>query len=382
MTSTGTSTAEYDAFGPWIDEVRSPQDVPRLFRAHPLDLGTAHLVLKVPRNISRRDATPDMDLYDHLVVLADDELTVLTRLGALTDAGEPLASVYDEARGYRTWSSRPTDVVAMRDVTSMLNARLDILTQDGRALTLRYNGSAAEGVQRLVDEIRAAHDGRAGHDAGHGHDAGSMPGTGSATAAGDPAPVTLTKAGPAAPATRYGPAPLPLAASTRPTDAPLPPPSTLGPEDVGLVNSYRELARRLPGLRLLALHPRRRVRPARPDALQHALHAVSPATLQGAVLAQDDRWLEILGRREWLTRGRAPDHSRSRLTIARSAVRDVHGAPHPLYGGVTQVTLTLVLGGPGVELWVPNGSEAEVELLGQITPRAVDDASMKFMRPG
>lgn len=374
MTSTDASAAEYDAFGPWIDEVRSPQDVPRLFRAHPLDLDAAHLVLKVPRNISRRDATADMDLYNHLLVLADDELTVLTRLDAPTDAGELPASVYDEALGYRTWSCRPTDVVAMRDVTSMLDARLDLLTQDGRTLTVRYNGSAADGVQRLVDAIRAAHDGGpeqdggdarergTAQDRGTGRDASSAGRTGEAPAPGGAVPVSLAKSAPPALPTPYGPAPQPDPAPTQQTDAPLPP-TALGPEDVGLVNSYRELARRLPELRLLALHPRRRVRPARPDALQHALHAVSPATLHGAVLAHDDRWLEILGRREWLTRGRAPDHSRSRLTLARSAIRHVHAAPHPLYGGVVQVTLTLVQGGPGVEVRVPAGTEAERVLL-------------------
>ncbi|MGW6128686.1 hypothetical protein ACWFNE_01540 [Cellulomonas sp. NPDC055163] len=340
MTSTGASTAEYDAFGPWIDEVRSPQDVPRLFRAHPLDLDAAHLVLKVPRNISRRDATADMDLYDHLVVLADDELTVLSRLEAVTDAGEPTPSAYDEALGYRTWSSRPTDVVAMRDVTSMLDARLDLLTQDGRALTLRYNGSAAEGVQRLVDAVRAAHDASTAGDA-------------------DSVPVTLAKRAAVAPPTGHVPT---SASAAQPRDPSLAP-SALGPDDVGLVNSYRDLARRLPDLRLLALHPRRRVHPPSSDAVAQVLHAVSPATLHGAVVGQDERWLEVLGRRAWLTRGRAPDHSRSRLTVARSAIRGAHAAPHPVYGGVTLLTLTLVLGGPGVELAVPTGSDAERALL-------------------
>ncbi|KGM03699.1 hypothetical protein [Cellulomonas cellasea] len=341
-----TSTAEYDAFGPWIDEVRSPQDVPRLFRAHPLDLDAVHLVLKVPRNISRRDATADMDLYDHLIVLADDELSVLTRLDALTDAGEPPASVYDQALGYRTWSSRPGDVVALRDVTSMLDARLDLLTQDGRALTVRYNGSAAEGVQRLVDAIRTTHDGGSRHDGSTSDGAGA-------------APVALTKPAAGSRPSPYSPA---SSMSARPADPPLAP-SALGLDDVGLVHSYREVARRLPDLRLLALHPRRRVRPAASDAVAHVLHAASPATLHGAVVGQDERWLEVLGRRTWLTRGRAPDHSRSRLTIARSAIRDVRAAPHPVYGGVTQVTLTLVLGGPGVEVAVPTGSDAERVLL-------------------
>ncbi|WP_448629439.1 hypothetical protein [Cellulomonas soli] len=79
MATTTASTTEYDRFGPWIDQVRTPQDVPRLYRDHAIDLDSARLVLKVPRNITRRDATPDMDLYDHLLVLDATRLTVLSR---------------------------------------------------------------------------------------------------------------------------------------------------------------------------------------------------------------------------------------------------------------------------------------------------------------
>ena len=28
---------EYDAFGPWIDEVETREDLPRLYREHPID---------------------------------------------------------------------------------------------------------------------------------------------------------------------------------------------------------------------------------------------------------------------------------------------------------------------------------------------------------
>ena len=37
-------------------------------------------MLKVPRDIARRDATPDMDLYDHLLVLGPDRFTALSRV--------------------------------------------------------------------------------------------------------------------------------------------------------------------------------------------------------------------------------------------------------------------------------------------------------------
>ena len=74
-----TETTEYARFGPWVDEVTTPDDVPRLYRDHPIDLTSTRLVLKVPRNIARRDAHPGMDLYDHLLVLDDARLTVLSR---------------------------------------------------------------------------------------------------------------------------------------------------------------------------------------------------------------------------------------------------------------------------------------------------------------
>jgi hypothetical protein len=53
------STPEYDAFGPWVDPVRTAEEVPPLYRDHPVDLAGSRLVLKVPRDIARRDATPD-----------------------------------------------------------------------------------------------------------------------------------------------------------------------------------------------------------------------------------------------------------------------------------------------------------------------------------
>src|SRR5660398_172964 len=74
-----STTAEYDAFGPWIYEVRRPDEVPRLFRSHPLDLANALLTVKVPREIERRVANPSMDLYDNLLSLGPESITVLSR---------------------------------------------------------------------------------------------------------------------------------------------------------------------------------------------------------------------------------------------------------------------------------------------------------------
>ena len=81
----GPTPGEYARFGPWVDEIASADELPRLYRDHPIDFAAALLVLKVPRNIARRDARPDMDLYDHVVVLEPDRLTVLSRIVAAAE---------------------------------------------------------------------------------------------------------------------------------------------------------------------------------------------------------------------------------------------------------------------------------------------------------
>jgi len=69
-------TAEFDAFGPWILQVSTYDDVPPLFRTV-ANLDGANLALKIPRRIDRRDANPD--LYDQLLIVRDQGMDVLTR---------------------------------------------------------------------------------------------------------------------------------------------------------------------------------------------------------------------------------------------------------------------------------------------------------------
>lgn len=133
-------TAEFDAFGPWVYEVTTEEDVPRLYRDHPVDLGSAHLVLKVPRPIWRRDANPDMDLYDHLVIAGTDALTVLSRRGP----------------GYRTTVIDHDRLCAVHAGVSLLDGIFQARTVDtpGVAADLPYNGVSHELVEQLVRVLR------------------------------------------------------------------------------------------------------------------------------------------------------------------------------------------------------------------------------------
>lgn len=311
MSAPAVDTSEYDRFGPWIDEVLSPADVPRLFRSHPLDLATARLVLTVPRNIARRDATTDMDLYDHLLVLGTDDLTVLTRrrLPGRTRATPLVPGTYDVA----TVPFR--QVVAIRDVVDLLNGRLTIHTHDGTALSVRYNGSARANVSRLVSELRSA-----------------------------------------ASATGSSPVGRALLEAAR-THVVVPPRLEPGTSDLALVADVRELQRANPSAVAWTCHGRMHLEPRRggaTGAVQRVLHAISPMTLHGGLLVADAAALEVIGRRDWLVRGTTPVHSTSRLVLPFSAPESLRLAPHPAYPRATVVTVRA--GAAALEIVVPTDS--------------------------
>ena len=125
---------EYDAFGPWIDEVPTAAELPRLYRDHPIDFETALLVLKVPRDIARRDADPSMHLYDVLLVVEPDGLTILQRT----------------VDTYSVTEVAYADVFALQDTVLLLDGRFSIFLTEQEPVVLRYNGSARDTITRLA----------------------------------------------------------------------------------------------------------------------------------------------------------------------------------------------------------------------------------------
>ncbi|HEY0216083.1 MAG TPA: hypothetical protein VGC57_06810 [Cellulomonas sp.] len=303
------STAEYDAFGPWIDPVRTEEELPRLFRAHGVDLASARLVLKVPREISRRDATPDMDLYDHLLVVGPETFTVLSRHGATVVATDLR---YDE-------------IAAVRTSVNLLDGRLTVLTRSGEVLAVRFSGSSSAAVTALVDLLRLS-----AWPAPAVSPDGSVPGGGGQHVA-------------------------PGVADGRPLDR-----RALGEREIGLLTEYRDALVGHPDVRTLAAHPRMVVRPARggPAALTHLLR---PMTLHALVVCSDGTELQVFGRADPLVRGRTPDHSWSRLVLPVAGITAVTSRPDPRYAGVG--TVTIAVGAASLHLPVPAGSPTEQALL-------------------
>ena len=303
-------TSEYDRFGPWIDDVTTPEEMPPLYRDYPLDLARARMVLKVPRNISRRNATPDMDLYDHLLVLDEVGLTLLSRRVTTGTRRTPVT------RGYDVVAVPYSQVVAVLDTTDLLDARLTVFSQAGAALSFSYSGSARASVTRLVSAIRAASE--------------------------------------VYPPSAAGRALLKSAARTA-APAVLDP----GDADVVFVNDFEELARRHAGLAAWTCHGRVAALPRGggwAGAARKFTHLLKPATLHGAIVAGDPGTIEIVGRRGWILRTRTPVYSHSRLVLPLGAVERLYVAPHERYVGVSVVRFGA--GAASVEIVVPDDSPA------------------------
>ena len=134
--------SEYDAFGPWVYDVDGEHPLPPLFVPF-VDMSKSwRMLLKIPRDIERRRATPDMDLYD-FVVGADDA-------------------------GIQIWSRREKAVestrIAYRDITGIrLYQRLlhgvCTLYSAGGPVILIYNTVSADVMRRFGDLVRAEYGG-------------------------------------------------------------------------------------------------------------------------------------------------------------------------------------------------------------------------------
>ncbi|MBF4621089.1 hypothetical protein [Clavibacter sp. VKM Ac-2542] len=268
-------TAEHDAFGPWIDTVRTLDEVPRLYRPHGIDPFAARLVLKVPRDIPRRDTDPTMDLYDHLLVVGDRDLEVLSRDGsAFTARRIPFA-----------------DIVAVRDRVDLLDGLLTVHTADGLALRIPFNGASADVVVELTELLMTL----------------------AAESAGVP--------------------------GSCPTRTPQATPRIdVGQDEAGVAAAYWDLEGRDPQLRYLSSRPRTPLVPTA-DGLMGALQRLRPMSLAGAVAACSPRELLILTRRDQILRRRTATLSIDRLRILRHAISSTTAEPHPRWVGMSTVTI-------------------------------------------
>lgn len=269
-------TAEFDAFGPWLVQVQAPEGLPRLYRDHPLDFGSARMVLKVPRNIQRRDANPDMHLYDYLLVAGGSGVTVLSRRGDVYDTAE---LPYERIAAVRTSVSMLDGLLRVYDVAGE--------GPDGVGLEVPYNGVSDDLIRKLARIMRS-------------QALASVPG------GAEPRPL--------------GAEPLSLGLDD------------LGRSDIALVTAQREFTA-AEGMVPCATHLRTPVRRGS-GAMRGFFDVLRPVTLHAGILATSPGEVHLVHRRPWVTTGRKPVHSVAHTVVIVPRVEQVEVIDSPRYQGV------------------------------------------------
>lgn len=306
-----TRSSEYDLFGPWIDVVEHEHQIPRLYRAYGVDLDATEIVLKVPRNIARRDANPQMDLYDHLLILNQNTLTVLSR-----HTGKAVAP----ALGFHVHEVPIADVAAVGTSVNLLDGELALARRSGEVFRLNFNGSSHQRIDdlsnRLMMRVAALH------------------GTGEGAR------------GPGAARNVVG-----LRAVERPSIA--------TPDlqaDLGLVSAVIDAEKLSPDLEVIEWAGRdkaQRLRSGPASAIMGLVEALWPTARHGAIVGRTGISLDFFTRRRSIARASHPEHSSSRLRIPLASLSDVSIAPHPRYGGCSIVQCGGATGG-GLSVVVPS----------------------------
>lgn len=123
--------SEFDAFGPWIYEMNDDYPIPRLFLPYITDFSSAIMSFKVPRNLERRFANADMDLYDYAVIAYEDHIAIHKRI---EHSVESISASYKDIEAIKIYKdllfSECTIALHDKDISFQFNAvSLDIVNK-------------------------------------------------------------------------------------------------------------------------------------------------------------------------------------------------------------------------------------------------------------
>jgi hypothetical protein len=129
--------SEYDAFGPLIYNITEKNPIPSLFQPYYKEHENCLMLIKIPRDIERRKAKPDMDLYDYVIGMYEDYGCILNRN---EDKVEEIRFYYNE-------------VESIENHRSLLLGKLSIHLKDN-TLIIPYNAVSIEIIFELIKIIR------------------------------------------------------------------------------------------------------------------------------------------------------------------------------------------------------------------------------------
>jgi hypothetical protein len=131
------STKEYDAFGPWIFEIDDEYTMPPLFVKQYREKETPLMLIKIPRKIDRRDATPDMNLYDYVIGAFESYLYILKRVRD---------NVEEKRVSYES-------IVAIKNTDALLRGQMHLFLKDD-TVVIDYNTVSQKTMIKLINIIR------------------------------------------------------------------------------------------------------------------------------------------------------------------------------------------------------------------------------------
>jgi len=129
--------SEYDAFGPWIYKITEKNPMPSLFFPYYKENNNYLMLIKTPRDIERRKAKPDMDLYDYVIGMYENYGYILKRNG----------KEVEEVKFYYY------EVESIENYRSLLLGKLTIHLKNS-TIIITYNAVYMEIIFELVKIIR------------------------------------------------------------------------------------------------------------------------------------------------------------------------------------------------------------------------------------
>lgn len=130
--------SEIDAFGPWILEICKKYPTPPLFLPYITEeMKQAQMLIKIPRNMDRKEAMKYRDLYDYVMGICFKRLIILER-------------VNDQVREYSV--SYP-EVYGIQITRELLVGKVLLYTEKG-VFQIPYNTVSDDTIKRFVKLLR------------------------------------------------------------------------------------------------------------------------------------------------------------------------------------------------------------------------------------
>ena len=127
---------EYNAFGPWIIEIKKTKDIPQFF-SNQFEIESNDYIVKIPREIERRIAKPGMNLYNMIIILRKNKLILLEKVKESVKRSEIDFN----------------QIISIINTNNILKGTLEFITTN-ETFTVNYNVASSMTIDNIITVIR------------------------------------------------------------------------------------------------------------------------------------------------------------------------------------------------------------------------------------